>query len=430
MIPLRTDRPLRTTPWVNFSLIVVNVFVFVALNSLPDEMKVRIETPLELWPRVPPPFEGMDPSSIRYNAQPHLWQFVTSMFLHGGFWHIAGNMLFLWIFGNLVEDKLGHVRYLLFYLAGGIFAGIGHSLVSAHPAIGASGAISAVLGAFLVFFPNTKVRILWFFILITVFDLPSMWFIGFCIARDLWMQFLPGPKEVAYMAHISGSFTGIGVALLLLWWRIFPREPYDLITMISQWKRRREFRVVTRKGYDPWGRRGSRTRRSAQYDHNRRPDASESSPTGESSLLSSLTKDPAVTEKASDTAAIRRSESKHSIHEAISAGIMTEAARQFRKLLDEFPDAIMNQDDQLALANQFFAEKDHPLAEQTYQRFLATYPAADPQGEVRLMLGLTLARYLNRPDDARPLLEEAAKRLGKGGNHDLAAELLQELNPS
>ena len=96
-------------------------------------------------------------------ARPYLWQFITYAFLHSGLLHIFGNMFFLYIFGNNVNDKLGHFGYLCFYLAGAVFSAVGHTLVSSNPVMGASGAVAAVTGAYLVLFPQTLITIVYWF---------------------------------------------------------------------------------------------------------------------------------------------------------------------------------------------------------------------------------------------------------------------------
>ncbi len=131
--PVRTDRRLKHIPWVNYALISLNALIF-------------------LWTYPQMKAGGMFESSpvdwfVLQPAWPHVWQFVTYQFLHAGWMHLLGNMLFLYVFGNSVEDRLGHVAYLLFYLAGGVVAGLGHAWVESASVLGASGAIAAVTGA-------------------------------------------------------------------------------------------------------------------------------------------------------------------------------------------------------------------------------------------------------------------------------------------
>src|SRR5688572_13975984 len=136
--PVRTDRRLRSTPWMNIALIAVNAVAFVATRQRLEQHDAEVVKYI------------LDP------AQPQLFQFVTYQFLHGSPLHLLGNMLFLYVFGNSVEDRLGKVGYLAFFLAGGVLAGVGHAAMETSPVLGASGAVAAVTGAYLALFPQTN----------------------------------------------------------------------------------------------------------------------------------------------------------------------------------------------------------------------------------------------------------------------------------
>ena len=129
-----------------------------------------------------------------------------------------------------------------------------------------------------------------------------------------------------------------------------------------------------------------------------------------------------------DPASLKLSALRQTVHENIAAGKMTEAANNYTILNKEFPEALLNENDQLALANHAFAQQEYQTAEQMYRALLENFPTADLHGEVRLMLGLTLARYLNKPQEAEPFLQEAVKRLPKGENAQLAESLLEEIH--
>ena len=141
----------------------------------------------------------------------------THMFLHGGWLHIIGNMLYLWVFGDNVEERLGSGRFFVFYVLAGVVAAIGQGLVSPGPMIGASGAIAGVLGAYLVLFPTARVRTLIFLgIFITVIQLPALIVIGFFIViqliegvAELRLSTHPATEHIAYYAHIFGFVAGI-----------------------------------------------------------------------------------------------------------------------------------------------------------------------------------------------------------------------------
>lgn len=214
MLPIGDDNSLRrTVPGVTYALIAVNVLVFLVELAQPDPQAYLLR-----WGAVP----------ARISAGQGLETLVTSMFLHAGWGHLLGNMLFLFIFGDNVEDALGHVRYLLFYLACGLASGLAQVFVSPLadiPGVGASGAISGVLAAYLVMFGNNRVRVLVGFIPLVV---PAYLMIGVWIA----IQFLNGAASigqtaqsggVAYAAHVGGFVAGLVLGLVL---RPARRRPY------------------------------------------------------------------------------------------------------------------------------------------------------------------------------------------------------------
>ena len=165
------------------------------------------------------------PSSPEFDPGKNVYlAIVYSMFLHGGLLHIAGNMLFLWVFGNNIEDRMGKVPYLLFYLAGGLAAALAHIFVqpdSTVPVVGASGAIAAVMGAYLVLFPNAPIRTVIIFYLILFRDISAKWLLGFWFVS----QFFVNPNSgVAWVAHVGGFVFGAIVALLFRR-QLAPRRP-------------------------------------------------------------------------------------------------------------------------------------------------------------------------------------------------------------
>ena len=210
MIPLRDVIPSRTTPYVTFLIIGINLAVFV------HELQLRAlsDTALERFYFT----YGLIPASFSWLSA------LTSMFLHDGWGHVAGNLWSLWIFGDNVEDRLGHGRFIIFYLAVGLIAGVAQTLTgpdSTLPLIGASGAIAGVMGAYFVLFPHSRVLVLVFlFIFIDVIEIPAVFFLGFWFL----MQLASGIGRladtemtggVAFWAHAGGFLAGIvGVWLL------------------------------------------------------------------------------------------------------------------------------------------------------------------------------------------------------------------------
>jgi len=207
MIPLKDDVPSRTFPVVNILLIIVNLAVFAYEVSLGRAQDQFIYT------------YGVIPAQLvaeGFTAE-QLVRLTTVMFLHGGWFHVLSNMLYLWIFGDNVEDRMGHFKYLVFYLLTGYIATIAHVLyapLSKVPLIGASGAIAGVLGAYLILYPRAKVLTLVFiFIFIQIIPIPAVVFLG------IWfvLQILSGTastsgqtaQSVAFWAHIGGFTAGM-----------------------------------------------------------------------------------------------------------------------------------------------------------------------------------------------------------------------------
>ena len=209
MLPLRDNVPTRSRPLVTYALIVANILVWV-LYQLPD-----LQGSVDELAFHPCEFEGSCPTV----GEGWLLTALTSMFLHGGWMHLLGNLLFLWIFGNNVEDALGHVRYLLFYLAGGFVATAVQAFVTLSyasdlegtiPNVGASGAISAVLGGYLVLLPRARVLTIIVFVLR---EIPAAFFLLFWFGFQLLdgSASIAHPEEgggVAFFAHIGGFVFG------------------------------------------------------------------------------------------------------------------------------------------------------------------------------------------------------------------------------
>jgi len=217
MIPIGDDNTGRVrTPYVTYLLIALNVLAFLFEITRPSE--AQLQTFFQKWAVVPQEYaQHADlPPQIPF---PFWATLFTSMFLHGGWMHLIGNMLFLWVFGDNVEDRWGHIRFLVIYLVCGIAASFAHiffNLSSSIPSLGASGAISGILGAYLVLFPRNRIRVLSRAGIITV---PAIVMLGFWIL----LQFISQMAEigrtaetsgVAYWAHIGGFLAGIIFAFL------------------------------------------------------------------------------------------------------------------------------------------------------------------------------------------------------------------------
>lgn len=220
MIPLSDDPPRRTFPAVTITLIIVNVLVFLYEIGLGD----RGDAFLQAFGAVPAEItSGRDLAPAAPLGNVYLTLF-TSMFLHGGFLHIASNMIYLWVFGDNVEDAFGHVGYTIFYLLCGLIAGLVQVAIapsSTIPSVGASGAIAGVLGAYLVIFGSARVRTLVFLgPIILLPRIPALLLIGFWFITQLisGIGALTDRTQqtggVAFWAHIGGFVAGLVLALL------------------------------------------------------------------------------------------------------------------------------------------------------------------------------------------------------------------------
>lgn len=206
MLPLKDNVPSRTFPIITVGIILVNISVFIWELTLKDIEREQVFRYLGLIPKEMTLALTERIELIPYN----LLTVFTSMFLHGGLFHILGNMLYLWIFGNNVEDSFGHGRFLLFYILSGVFAALSQYLydpLANVPMIGASGAVSGVLGAYLILYPYARVvTAVFIFIFIKLVELPAFIFLTFWF----FMQVLySGVEGVAWYAHIGGFVFGL-----------------------------------------------------------------------------------------------------------------------------------------------------------------------------------------------------------------------------
>lgn len=207
MIPIKDDNPTETTPYVTVAIIAVNIIVFIYQLTLGPRSNQMLVFKMGIIP-----YEFTHTVDIPpYSSHPLIFNLIAAMFMHGGFFHLLGNMLYLWIFGNNVEDSMGHLRFIIFYLLTGILASTTHIILMPNarmPMIGASGAISGVLGAYLVLYPWAKVHTLIFlFFFITIVRIPAVFVLGFWFI----LQFLNiySRSNVAWFAHIGGFISGM-----------------------------------------------------------------------------------------------------------------------------------------------------------------------------------------------------------------------------
>ncbi len=390
ILPFRTSIRPRRTPYVNYGLIILNFVIFAASMTyvVIPQTGERVLV-LRSWAQI----MKLTP------VHPEVWQFVTYAFLHGNYMHIIGNMFFLYVFGRNVNDKLGNIGYLSFYLAGAVFSGLGHSLLSSTPVIGASGAVAAVTGAYLVLYPKTLITVFyWFFYIIDTADFLALYFIA--LKLILWDNVIErGMADVAYDAHLWGYATGMLSMLAMLALGLLRSDTFDLWAMLKHRYRRYRYQSVVAKGYDPFNAMGKKKVKARE-----------------------VKKKDFSSDKAEHINGLRRDVSKRVSEKNISA-----AANTYLELIKLDAEYIPNRQNLLDIANQLASENYHTEAAAAYEKFISNYESYEYLEQVQLMLGLIYARYLDKNDQAVQHLETALKKLSDVSQVKMCKEELEKL---
>jgi len=377
---------------MNYALLAANVAVyFFGYNAASDAGSRRVF------------------SFMLHPDAPRLVQFFSSMFLHGSIVHLLGNMVFLWVFGNAVNDRFGQAGYLAFYLAGGVLAGVGYVLLAgSQPVVGASGAIAAVTGAYLVLLPRSHVTVLALLVFVLMpFEISSLYFIMFQVLVNLAMTvFAWGGKYtagggIAYAAHSTGYLFGILVAAGLLATRILPRDAYDMLNLFGAYRRRQRYRKMASEGYDPF------------------------SPVG--SGLKGVADSQSVEQVAPDSPAARESMLRRRISESFARNDLAAAASGYRDLVQLADAPVLSQQQQLDVANYLMADEQYASAADAYQKFLSHYGQYKHLADIYLMLGLLYGRYLHQYDQAENCLGRAIEMLDDPRKLELARSDLADV---
>lgn len=382
LLPIGTSISPRRTPYANYYLIIANVLFFVLSMRVVVDIQSGVRY-LDLRPWAQ--------NFMLWPQRPQIWQFVTYSFLHSGdhyyILHLLGNMYFLYLFGNPVNDKLGNVGYLCFYLAGAVFSGLGHALLHINPVLGASGAVAAVTGAYLVLFPNTLISIFYWLFFIGTTELRALYFIAFkMIIWDNVIEPNLSAEAVAYDAHLAGYGFGIAAILGLLSVKLIDGDRQDLWSLIKQWNRRRLFRDTVAGGYNPFG-----------------PSQRVQKKPAGSTIFGQAPPEPIESEP---ILALRGQ-----IAECLRRHDPATAAETYLKLLDEDHAQVLPRQHQLDVANQLMAAGRWAQAASAYEKFLAHYGSHEHAEQVHLMLGLLYGRYLSEPKQAVGHLKSALENL-------------------
>ncbi|HMN97401.1 MAG TPA: rhomboid family intramembrane serine protease [Phycisphaerales bacterium] len=464
-VPLRTEVDVRRPSVVVPMLVLINALVFIVLvggdkagllkgNAIYDALAL-----------------GRDRLSW--------WRPFTYQFLHdpASIWHVLFNMVFLVAFGTAVEARLGRLGMLAFYLIGGAVAGLAHVLSSPAPVIGASGAVAAVTGAYLAFFPRSRVVVFGLFPVLGVFSISAIWVIaiyfGIDVASQLSAWLGQEGRRVAYMAHIAGYVYGFGVAFLLLACGIVARRDVDVFFLFRQWRRRAEMRGASKYGATwhhqrgsaldspPEGARDGAPNRAAngaqspaETDGSRhRGDAVDTAASGaarsggvadvasavsagraEGRSPGSSPREPrgpggsGATEGAPDGPARAAQHAlRAQLRERFSRRDIAGAASIYRELLRLDPEVLLVEGEQLDIANQLLSEGRESDAARAYELYLQANPRTHRGDDVRLLLASVYARRLGDSARARPLLESLRVRLRDPDRLAFAERLLSEL---
>jgi len=391
LFPYGTDNPLRRRPVANYALIIINFLIFLATsryrtpaNASPDEL--RIYNQLLLNPQLL-----------------QLFQFITYAFLHANFMHVFGNMLFLYIFGNNVNDRLGHISYLFLYLAGGICSGLGHALFNDIPVLGASGAVAAITGAYMVLFPKTFIyTFYWIIYFIGSAQFSALYFILFklIVYDNIIEPRFYGGGNVAHGAHLAGYAFGVGIPLLLIALKLLPHSQYDLWALVKRLRRRQFLRRMANQGYDPYT--------PAPYSRKK----------VDVRIVDSSPLDPH---------AERIMNLRGEISQAITAADLAAAAEKYLDLISLDPQQVLPEQQQLDIANKLMSMNRYLEAAHAYEAFIARYTKYPFLEQVQLMLGLIYSRYLQKNESARKHLKAALENLTDEKQRQMCREELDQL---
>ncbi|MCF7957271.1 MAG: rhomboid family intramembrane serine protease [Phycisphaerae bacterium] len=386
-IPIGTDNPLRQKPTVNYILIALNFIIFLYTFGPNPEQGTVLR-------------DGMERFEL-HPGSPQLFQFITYAFLHASWMHIIGNMLFLYIFGNSVNDKLGHIGYALLYLGGAVFSGMGHALASQSPVLGASGAVAAITGAYMVLFPKTYIHVLYVIFFIGTIEVPAIYFI--LLKLIIWDNVVPhsfgAGSNIAYSAHLAGYFFGVAIPMGMLAFKLLPHSHYDLWALVQRWRRRAEYNSMVNKGYDPFG--NSKVKKQVK---------------------SRVTN---IQEESPESAEIQRIREK--ISDAIYQADLGRATDYYLEMLALDNNQILPQQNQLDIANKLMQTAQYEHAAKAYEDFLQHYTRYPFTEQVDLMLGLIYARYLHQNDKAVVCLEKALNKLNDPGQKQMCQDELDRI---
>jgi len=395
LLPLSVDNPLRRHPLANYALLAANILVFLTVypagpEAAATEARFALHTP---------------PSAMfRWH------QLLTYAFLHSSWPHIIGNMLILWIFGNSLNDRLGHLGYVVFYLGAAAVAGLGQILASQAPSfcVGASGAVFAVLGGYLVLYPLNEVRLFyWIIIRVGIAYVSAWWIVALWIAENVLMSILSPESGIAYAAHLIGFGAGAGTVLLLITTGLMKREGIDVISWFTHKL--------------PDGRRW--TREFIPIDSGAPPLASERRP--EAAIPRGEMPDLAMPGFVDADGAMRQE-----LLHAVGVGDMDSALALYEHYTAASPEAVLPLPALVTLGNWYLRSNRFSEAFETWRRAVAQHPADPLVPAIRFSMGMVLSRHLGRPEAALSHLSAALEGLRNADQARMARREIARLRRS
>ena len=386
-IPIRTESPLHRTPLANYGLLALNILVFFILDAHPSAAMARIKQ--EYF--------------VLGARSPQWYQFITYQFTHADAWHLAGNMLFLWVFGNSVNAKMRNVPYVVFYLSAGVFAGIVFKMFSDYAMLGASGSIAAVTTAYLVLFPRSRVTVMYVFFFIGFIRVPAIVLILLKIV--LWDNLIAphvlSGGNVAYEAHLAGYLFGFVAAMILLKTRRIARDQFDMLALIKRWNQRRAFAAAMAS-----------------------PEAAARAQLGKVARVSAPV-DPKEQRRQEEIRALRSR-----IAARLAENELTDAVALYEQLLAIDPQQCLPADQQMLVGRAYYEQARFIPAAAAFERYLQSYGTGTQANEVRLLLGIIYARDLRQLQPAKAHLTAAMERAVNPSRKEQAARWLERINPS
>ncbi len=380
LIPIGTEIEHKRQPFVTYWIIGLNLLLF-ALHwttqrtggSGADNEIIRLFTQIEAEAQL---------SSGHF----HFWSLFTYQFLHAGWWHILGNMLFLLPFGKVIEDRMGHIGFALFYLGSGALGGLVHTLLYTSPVVGASGSVCAVVAAFIVLAPKTKIRVLLIFFIIGMYTIPGLLFVCFYVAFDTFslLASIAGQNAnpTAWVVHLIGYVSGFTITFSALALGLITSTEIDLTKLIKQSYRRRSLRKVI-----------------------------EAAP-----VLRKSNEDVLDTDFLLRTA----------IADAASTGDIIKASELYFQAIEENPNIKIDPRTLHFIGSSLIKTSNVQQGVQVFEQYLKQYKNAKDKGEVALLLAAKYARDLDNTSRANELLRKYKAEFSEQ-HQNLADTILSEL---